>query len=324
MNYKNLILIALALCMCVAAPVAAVWQNGNWIADDEAPDVQFDSVTGVSSKYVPTDNSIPTDGCGALYIQTLTHHALIGSEFTLQRINPKNLTFVNGARIQKEQAEALETVAPANTFTLDHVGGFDDRYAKGAVFLVTLLDGNGGQSEYALAEMFEFQRTDVVFLGHGVSMSSTPYIRPNPLDITITTDFARGDINIDDIKSFGHWKHFWFFHIYVIDYIEVIIEVDRVHADVTNPNDAPVDADYNLDFNYYVDDTPSGAHSPIIDSASETYYGHFYNLPVGTTRYAITLVPSIENAVGVVIHDWDIDTYDVTVTNIEVTSTTWT
>jgi len=177
MNYKTLILIALALCMCVAAPVAAVWQNGNWIADDEAPDAQFDSVTGVSSKYVPIDNSIPTDGCGALYIQTLTHHAIIGAEFTIQRINPENLTFVNGARIQKEQTEALETVAPANTFTLNHVGAFDDRYAKGSVFLITLLDGNGGQSEYALAEMFEFQRTDVVFLGHGVSMGvATPTV----------------------------------------------------------------------------------------------------------------------------------------------------
>jgi len=203
MNYKTLILIALALCMCVAAPVAAVWQNGNWIVDDESPYAQFDSVTGVASKYVPTDNSIPTDGCGALYIQTLTHHALIGSEFTLQRINPENLTFVNGARIQKEQAESLETVAPANTFTLNHVGAFDDRYAKGSVFLITLLDGNGGQPEYALAEMFEFHRTDVVFMGHGVSGSvSAKDVTRNPVFTIIAARYGEPGLREPVTKYF--------------------------------------------------------------------------------------------------------------------------
>ena len=59
MNYKTIVMIALALCLCFAvAPAAAVWQNGNWIADDEAPDAVYDSVTGVSSKYVPIDTPV--------------------------------------------------------------------------------------------------------------------------------------------------------------------------------------------------------------------------------------------------------------------------
>jgi len=166
MNYKNLILIALALCMCVAAPVAAVWQNGNWFSEEDAPDAVYDSVTGVSSKYVPTDNSIPTDGCGALYIQTLARSLAGGSVFTIQRINDaENVSFVNGARIQKELAESLDVGEPY-IFTLDHAGTFDDRYAAGAVYLITLPNGNGCQAEYAIAEMFEFYRTDVVFQGH--------------------------------------------------------------------------------------------------------------------------------------------------------------
>ena len=192
MNYKTIVMIALALCLCFAvAPAAAVWQNGNWFSEEDAPDVVYDSVTDVSSKYVPIDNSIPTDWCGALHIQTLTHHALIGAEFTIQRINPINVTFVNGARIQKEQAEALETIAPANTFTLDHNGAFDDRYVRGAVFLVTLLDGNGGQPEYAIAEIFEFHRTDVVFVGHGVSGSvSAKDVTRNPVFTIIVAKYG--------------------------------------------------------------------------------------------------------------------------------------
>lgn len=198
MNYKTIVMIALALCLCFAvAPAAAVWQNGNWFSEEDAPDVVYDSVTDVSSKYVPIDNSIPTDWCGALHIQTLTHHALIGAEFTIQRINPINVTFVNGARIQKEQAEALETIAPANTFTLDHNGAFDDRYVRGAVFLVTLLDGNGGQPEYAIAEIFEFHRTDVVFVGHGVGSGGSVDVACTP-GITIVSAIYHID---EDVTS---------------------------------------------------------------------------------------------------------------------------
>jgi hypothetical protein len=55
MNYKSLILIALALCLCVvAAPVAAMWNNGNWVSDDKnagCDSVVYDHQTGTTSCY---------------------------------------------------------------------------------------------------------------------------------------------------------------------------------------------------------------------------------------------------------------------------------
>ena len=152
MNYKNLILIALALCLCVVLPVSAV---GSYY----------------ESKYVATDNTPYTDGCGQLVITTLTHHSLISSEFNLTRVNPDNLSFTNGQRIAKDQYDALTTIADPIEFTLDHNGQWDDRVAPGT-FAVMLKDGNGGQPEYALVTITEGYSNTVVFLGHGVGTGS--------------------------------------------------------------------------------------------------------------------------------------------------------
>ena len=304
----------LALAMLVIVPASAVWHNGNWLTEEEyseltdGTNVIYNPQSGVSSKYKAVDNgqndyqySCDLRGSIRAHVPTLTPEVLLSND-----------------------------LAPNDTMKLPVLpdGSFEFTGLAYGNYTLTLLGdaGNGGQTE--TAKVVCGAPGGVVYpqrelMGHAVSGSDSP-VRGNPLDVTIVTDFACGDINIDDIREYGHWMHFWFFNVYVIDYVEVIIEVDRVHADVTNPNGAPVNVDYNLDFNYYVDATPHGAQSPTIVPASETYYGHFYNLPVGTTRYSLTLYPSIENAVGAVIMDWDIETYDVTVTNIDVTSTTWT
>lgn len=170
MNYKTLIMIALALCLClVVAPVTAVWENGNWV---ESSNSVNDPVTGVDSKIVPTNTDIPTDYMGELNIQTLTHHSLIGSTFTFQRVDATNHTFVNGDRVAKDIFDSYIATADIHTFELDHTGRYNDRFVPG-VYRVNLLDGDGGQPEYAIVEITQDRKADVVFLGHGVSMGDT-------------------------------------------------------------------------------------------------------------------------------------------------------
>lgn len=149
MNYKTVITIALALCLCFAvAPVAAVGKY-------------------YENKYVATDNTPYTDGCGQLVITTLDKNALIGSEFNLTLVDVGNFTFTNGQRIQKEQFDALTPLALPIELTLDPNGNWDDRIAPGT-FSVFLKDGDGGQPEYALVTITEGYSNTVVFQGHAV------------------------------------------------------------------------------------------------------------------------------------------------------------
>lgn len=167
MNYLKTIVIAIAL-IALLSPVSAVFENGNWLSSP-SPNGNYDSVTEVTSKIVPTDMSIPSDGCGEINIQTLTYHALIGSPFTIQRINATDKPFVNGERVAKEVSEAYPLIGEAHNLELDHNGRYNDRVVPGT-YLITLPDGNGGQPEYALVEVVLSQVSNVVFLGHGVSM----------------------------------------------------------------------------------------------------------------------------------------------------------
>lgn len=149
MNYKNVILIALALCMCFVLPVAAVSAY-------------------YESKYVPTNNEIPSDGCGQLIITTLTKHALIGAEFTLNRVDPGSFTFTNGQLIDKIQYDALVKQGEPYEFALDHNGYWEDRIAPGT-FAILKPDDNGGQPAYAIVTVTKGYTSTVVFKGHGVS-----------------------------------------------------------------------------------------------------------------------------------------------------------
>lgn len=118
---------------------------------------------------VPTDKG---DGLGALYIQLMCHHNLISKDFTVQVVkNPKGIQFTNGKVVPKEFADLFEKVGNATLLELDHTGGWDKRVLPN-IYVVTLLDGNGGQPETAVVQVFENYRSDVIFIGHAVSMSN--------------------------------------------------------------------------------------------------------------------------------------------------------
>jgi hypothetical protein len=54
MNYKSIVIIALALCLVACVPVSAMWNNGNWVSADhntKCDSTSFDPQTGVTSCY---------------------------------------------------------------------------------------------------------------------------------------------------------------------------------------------------------------------------------------------------------------------------------
>lgn len=126
---------------------------------------------------VPTDTG---DGLGALYIQLMCHHNLISKDFTIQPVkNPKNIQFTNGKVVPKEFADLFEKVGNATLIDLYPTGGWDKRVFPG-IYVVTLLDGNGGQPETAVVQVYENYRSDVIFIGHAVSMSNVQEATPEP------------------------------------------------------------------------------------------------------------------------------------------------
>jgi hypothetical protein len=132
---------------------------------------------------------------------------------TMERVDDGNaIPFTSGGRISKEQFTALTKVsgAPLN-IELRHDGTFSDRYAP-AVYAIKLLDGNGGQPEYAVVKIESGFLSRVQFIGHAVSSVGTQVEPDNPCkDLVITT----GDI----FHTHGIFTLYWF------------------RIDVTNPND---------------------------------------------------------------------------------------
>ena len=178
MNYKVLgILVVLLVVGLTVQPVASMWNNGNWLPDDsnaKCDNVVFNSESGVTSCI---KNTVPESSpvSGHLYIMTLTHHSLIGSAFTIQRVDPSGVQFTNGALVQKEILDKMKILAEPREFALDRTGGWDDDLAEGT-FFITLKDGNGGQPEYALVTITKGYPFYVVFKGHAVSSAAVEEI----------------------------------------------------------------------------------------------------------------------------------------------------
>jgi len=157
------ILIVIALIFCIT-PVLAISY------------IHYDPITEVTSKYVTT-NSITSDGKGELDIQTRSHNALLGTLITIQQVNATGHTFVNGDRIAKETAMLYDTFPETRYVHLSENGNFNQRVWP-SVYLITLLNGNGGQPEYAIAEATANYKVSVGFIGSTVSDTTPPRIEP--------------------------------------------------------------------------------------------------------------------------------------------------
>ena len=151
---KKLLMVGLAFIVLLAIimPVSA-WVN----------------VPRYENKIVPTEKDIG-DGMGALYISDLCHCGIFSSTMNLWRVSDTTpVGYSSGALIEKENFDLYDTNrTPDAIISLDLSGKFDDRYAPG-VYAVELLDGNGGQPEYAVVAVFLNGQSEIRFTGHAIS-----------------------------------------------------------------------------------------------------------------------------------------------------------
>jgi hypothetical protein len=123
-----------------------------------------------------------------------------------------------------------------------------------------------------------------------------------------------------------HIEHHDSFVIQIPEYgIEFFIEIDGAHIDVTNPNNHPVNVEFQFDVNYFIDKRPwdNKVDDGRIVPRSKTYTGTLTSVGSGASTYHGMLNPDIDNAVTVA--DWSEFglQYVPTITNDIVTGTVW-
>ena len=119
--------------------------------------------------YVPIQQ-FSGNGVGTLEIGVLCHHNLFSKEMIIERVTDVNtVPFTNGARVDAHNYDLYEKVpGTAMEIELNMGGRYDDLLVPG-IYGIKLIDGNGGQPEYAIAQVFDGGKTTVMFIGHAVS-----------------------------------------------------------------------------------------------------------------------------------------------------------
>lgn len=118
-------------------------------------------------KYVPIAPDLG-DGTGHVYLSLLCHNNLISSTFTIQRVDPGNVTFASGAPASPQLIARMKLEGNSTTMDIGVDGLWDDGLAPGT-YLLSLPDGNGGQPESALVRVAFGSTEYVTFIGHSVS-----------------------------------------------------------------------------------------------------------------------------------------------------------
>jgi hypothetical protein len=80
--------------------------------------------------------------------------------------------------------------------------------------------------------------------------------------------------------------------------LELFVEVDSAHVQITNPNTDPVSVEYKFDVNYWVDDNPwdNRAFPEDMSPRSVTYVGEIATTNMGVHTFHVTLHPDIDLA----------------------------
>ena len=168
MNAKT-ILIALAIVLVLGvSPVAAVWENGNWI-DEHANDgynVIHDPVTGVDSKYKATP----------VFTEPQQNALLVGTIKVIVRSGYNTLTPEVGVRNDANPDGANGTfkfypIQPDGIAEIEVIPG---------EFTLYIPNSNGWQDEFAHATVAGGKVTPVAMLGHAVSGSPAKVVAPAP------------------------------------------------------------------------------------------------------------------------------------------------
>jgi hypothetical protein len=114
-----------------------------------------------------------SDGKGALFVQLACRSPEIGGEFTIAPVIV-SAPFTDAARVDKGFVDVyVKVVGEVTTEQYTPDGVFDTRVAPGT-YLLTQVDGNGGQPEFALVAVNAGEKETVTFLGHGITPADAP------------------------------------------------------------------------------------------------------------------------------------------------------
>jgi len=193
MNAKT-ILIALAIVLVLGvSPVAAMWENGNWIPDNSYAGytVVYNAASDVTSKYRDIDPVKELANSPDMSVGVLQGNIRCGYNTLTPKVGIRNdLAGANG---------------PFTYFPILSDGRFGDLNGNADIQLIPgsytlyLPDGNGGQPEYSHATIVagKFSRPEKDLLGHAVSsLPAEVKSAPSP------------DCHEHRVRIFGHFQYF--------------------------------------------------------------------------------------------------------------------
>jgi len=261
----------------------------------------------VAGGYKPI-SQFTMNGFGTLSVTDLCQHNLLSKEMYIQRVVDGSFMppFTNGARVDKLFYDKFEKVPGSLDVELGHDGKFVQDLAAG-IYGIRLADGDKGQSEYAIVQIFDGQISRVVFVGHAVSNRGKPQELCIP-KLTIdnatygSTDCAQV-IDVPEHTEYRYWisgvpAHTEYsYRDYVVDvpgtgaWTEVnstyfpgstyVVDTNETgHYELYHPAVPEVPAytevhDYNFPGSTYVVDTQEVGHYELYHPAVPEYYSVF-------------------------------------------------
>ena len=196
----KLILIALALLLVLGvAPVAAMWENSNWIPDDAhvGYTVVYNAASDVTSKYRDIDPVKELANSPAMAVGTLQGNIRCGYSTLTPEVGVRNDVNPNGTF----------TFFPilSDTRFGDLNGNADIQLIPGS-YTLYLPNGNGGQPEYSHATIVagKFSQPEKELIGHCVSQPSAP--------LTVSAPDSKCHTHTIHIPIIKHWKIVGWYH----------------------------------------------------------------------------------------------------------------
>ena len=145
----------------------------------------------------------PADGMGTLEISDIRHNAIFSQKIAIDRITDTK-PFISGQLIQKDIFDSYKKVQ-GTIVNFPPDGVYSGRFTPGN-YGVTLLDGNGGHSEYAIVTIDQGYLSSITFVGHassGFVVRNSSVLLPNSTPDPVWT------CSTTKVWHPAHFEKFW-------------------------------------------------------------------------------------------------------------------
>jgi hypothetical protein len=129
----------------------------------------------------------------------------------MQEVSSNGVQFTNGNIVSPEFANLFTPIGNNKTIQFDHNGHYDNYNMKPAIYLITLDDGNGGQKEQAIVQVFAGYKVTVTLIGHAVSMGdgSISVDTYNIIKATYGITQCSQVVDVAAHTEYRYKKYFW-------------------------------------------------------------------------------------------------------------------